>query len=315
MVDDRLRLVRRNTVEIIEESELEPLFKEKKHPVAYCGYETSGEVHLGHLVTITKLMDLMEAGCKIKVLFADWHTWLNQKGEWDFIHDQVKEWKAIFKKAGLKDAEFVLGSSFQRDLAYIDDILKMSLKTTMKRALRSMQEVARDIEHAKVSQLIYPFMQIEDIKALKLDIAYAGIEQRKIHMLARELLPELGWKAPLCIHTPLIPSIAKEGKMSSSDPESLISVKDSPESIRKKLNKAFCPEGVIKDNPVLAITGLIVFPRIDSLEVKRPEKFGGNLAFGSFDELSRSYEKKELHPQDLKKAVAEELISILGPLR
>ncbi|MFH1408507.1 MAG: tyrosine--tRNA ligase [Nanoarchaeota archaeon] len=304
-------LITQNTVEIIDESELAPLFKEKKHPIAYCGYETSGAVHLGHLVTITKLLDLEKAGCRIKVLFADYHTWLNQKGDWDFIRDQAKDWEKQFKKLGLKNAEFILGSSFQRNIDYMDDILKMSQKVTMNRALRSMQEIARDIEHAKVSQLIYPFMQVEDIKALKVDIAQAGIEQRKIHMLARELLPSMGWKAPLCVHTPLIPSLQKEGKMSSSEPNSLISVADDSETIKKKINKAYCPEGETKNNPLMAIAKLIVFPRKETLEIKRPEKWGGNLSFSSYNDLELSFNRKELHPQDIKQAIAGVLVEIL----
>lgn len=314
---ERFALMSRNAVEIISEDELKELAKSTTPPVVYCGYETSGEVHLGHLVTITKLIDFVNAGCKVKVLFADWHTWLNKKGDWDFIHEQVEKWTKIFKAAGLSKAEFVLGSSFQRDLDYIDDIMKLSLNTTLKRALRSMQEVGRDIEegHAQVSQMIYPLMQAVDIKALGVNIAYAGIEQRKIHMLAREMLPALGHPAPTCVHTPLVPSLRSKGKMSSSNPNSLISLKDDNEQVMKKLKKAHCEEGVIENNPVLSIAQLVIFPRIDKLVVERPEKFGGNLEFANYSELELSFEKKDLHPMDLKQAVAKELSKILEPIQ
>ena len=43
-------------------------------------FETSGDVHLGHLVTMSKLKDMEKAGFKVKVLFADWHTGLTGKG-------------------------------------------------------------------------------------------------------------------------------------------------------------------------------------------------------------------------------------------
>jgi tyrosyl-tRNA synthetase len=310
-----LELIKRNTVEIVEEKELIELFDRKKHPVTYCGYETSGPVHLGHLVTITKLMDLMKVGCKVKVLFADWHTYLNRKGEWDFIHEQAKAWQETFKKAGLSDAEFVLGSSFQRNLNYFDDLLKMSLDTTLQRALRSMQEIARDIEHAKVSQIIYPFMQVEDIKALGVEIAQAGIEQRKIHMLARELLPLLNYRAPVCVHSPLIPSLQKSGKMSSSVPESHIALNDPPEVIQKKVAKAYCPEALTEDNPIFAIAQLLILPRVGKLEVRRPAKHGGDITISSYDELNTLYLSKGLHPQDLKTAVAQALVEDLSIFR
>lgn len=313
--EEKLKLMRRNTVEIINEEELKQYASSDKPPRVYCGYETSGEVHLGHLVTITKLIDFENAGCEVQVLFADWHTWLNRKGTWEEIHELQKLWEKVFKAAGLKKTKFVTGSSFQRSLDYIDDLMSLSLGITLNRALRSMQEVGRDMEHAKVSQMIYPLMQANDIKAMGVDIAYSGIEQRKIHMLARELLPSIGYKAPTCVHTPLVPSLGKSGKMSSSVPESMISLRDDDKIITKKISKAHCPEGVIKDNPILSIAKLLVFPRIDSLKIERPEKFGGNLEYENYEALEKAFEGKELHPMDLKQAVSKELCLIIAPIR
>src|SRR3989344_5079132 len=176
---DKLELIKRNTEEVINEKDIPELLKKKK-PVTYCGYETSGAIHLGHLVTITKLLDLQKAGFQVKVLFADWHTYLNQKGDWDFIHKQVDFWKKGFKAGGLGKAEFILGSSFQRKQEYIDDVLKLATKITLNRGLRSMKQLARDLENAKISQVIYPLMQIVDIKHLGIDLVQAGVEQRKI---------------------------------------------------------------------------------------------------------------------------------------
>lgn len=312
---DKLELIKRNTVEIINEDNIPKLLK-KKSPVTYCGYEPSGEIHLGHLVTITKLMDLAKAGFHVKILLADWHAFLNQKGDWDFINEQVKIWKAGFIAAGLKDAEFVVGSSFQRKQEYIDDVFSIATKVTINRALRSMQQVARDIENAKVSQVLYPFMQIADIKHLNVELVQAGIEQRKIHMLGSEMFETIKYKTPVYVHTPLISSLKGPGsKMSSSDKESFISIRDSEESIKAKLNKAHCIAGEKNENPVLEIAKLIVFPRFDNFVVKRPEKFGGNLEFNSYEELEKAFVAKKLHPLDLKNSLAGYLAEIIEPIR
>jgi len=315
-ISSRVALIRRNAVEVVEEKELELLLEKKSRPVVYCGYEVSGEVHLGHLVTVSKLIDFQNANCKVIVLFADWHTWLNQKGSWEKIEQLTKLWKKVFVGLGLDKVEYILGSTFQRKSDYIDDVMRIAVKTTINRALRSMQEIARDIEHAKVSQVIYPFMQIVDMKALKVDIATAGIEQRKIHMLGREVLPDIGYKQVIYVHTPLVPSLqGPGGKMSSSIPESMVSVRDSPEEIKKKINKAYCPEGVVADNPVLAIAKLIIFPRVGSYKVERAEKFGGDLEFSSYAEMESAFVKKQLHPLDLKNSVVKYLVEILKPVR
>ena len=173
---EQLHLLTRNTAEVIGEEKLSEVLSKKK-PVVYCGYEPSGEMHLGHLVTITKLIDFQKAGFHVKVLLADWHAWLNRKGDWKFIGEQVLLWEKKFRAAGLTDAEFVVGSSFQRSPLFIDDVMQLSLKTTMNRALRSMVMVARDLENAHVSQVIYPLMQIADIKHLGVDVVTAGLEQ------------------------------------------------------------------------------------------------------------------------------------------
>ena len=80
MDDKRLQLIKRNVTEIVTEAELVSLLKKKKEPIVYCGYEPNGPMHLGHFVTITKLMDLEKAGFKIIILLADVHALLNRKG-------------------------------------------------------------------------------------------------------------------------------------------------------------------------------------------------------------------------------------------
>lgn len=315
-LDEKCNLVKRNTVEIVTEEELRQQLSSKKQPVTYCGYETSGELHIGHAVTATKLMDLEKAGAKVVVLLADWHAWLNKKGTWKELHESAEIMKKGFKALGLKNAKYVLGGDFQQTKEYQNDVLTMALHTSMDRALRSMQEIARDYEHAKVSQVIYPLMQVADIKHLKVTIAHGGIEQRKIHMLGREIIETINWPKFCCVHTPLINSLQGPGtKMSSSVPNSFISVRDSEDTVRKKLKEAYCKEGEVEGNPVLEIARLLIFPRVKEFAIKRPAKFGGDVSFKSADELEQTFAQKKLHPLDLKNAVAEELCEILAPAR
>ncbi len=302
-----------NVSEVITEEELEKLLEEKKpeETTIYCGYETSGKVHLGHLVTIMKLKQFQDSGFKIKILFADYHTWLNRKGDWDFIHRQVEEWKNTFKKIGLDKAEYILGSSFQKNTEYFNDILKLGLHININRGLKSMELVARDFEQAKISQIIYPLMQIADIKYLDVDIALGGMEQRKIHALGKDYSHIINKKNFIAIHTPLISSLLGEGKMSSSIPDSNISIDDTEEEIKRKIKKAHCPIEK-ENNPILDITKLIIFPYIkENFKIKRPEKFGGNITLKNYEELEQNYLEKKIHPLDLKNSVAEYLIRIL----
>lgn len=308
-------IVKRNAAEIVTEEELGLILKQGRTPVTYCGYETSGPVHIGTMVAVMKQIDFANAGLKVKVLFADLHTLLNRKGDEKWISEMAVYWRNCFEGLGLKNAEYVMGTDFEYNKEYIHDVLKLGLLTTVSRATRSMAEVARDLENAHVSQMIYPLMQIADIKALGVDIAHGGMEQRKIHMLARELLPEIGYRKPVCLHTPLLVSLQGPGcKMSSSKPETMIKVDDKPEDIKDKINKAYCPlekEG----NPILQIYEYILFPKLGSIEIRRPEKFGGDVNYMSYAELEAAYLTKKLHPMDLKNTASEKLSEILEPVR
>ena len=313
---DKVELIKRNADEILNEAGISKALKRKGAKV-YCGYEPSGEIHLGHLVTMTKLLDFQKAGVTPIVLLANWHAWLNKKGDWDFLDKQMKIWEKGMRAAGLTKAKFVKGTDFQRKEEYINDVMIMALGTTVNRGVRSMQTVARDIENAKISQIIYPLMQIEDIKALDLDFVAAGMDQRKIHALGIELFSKIGLKKkPVFVHTGIISSLKGPGaKMSSSSPESMISIRDSDEGIKKKINKAYCLSGEVKENPILDISRLVLFPIFEEIEIKRDEKFGGAVKYSSYEELEKDFSAKDLHPMDLKKAVAELLIDLIGPIR
>lgn len=310
----RLELIKKNTVEIITEQELKELLNKKKNPAVYCGYEPNGPMHLGHFVTITKLMELEKAGFKVKILLADVHAFLNRKGSEDEIKKEVENWRKTIKAIGL-NAEVILGSSFQFDKEYILDVMRLAQASTINRGLRSMQEIARDIENATISQLLYPLMQVVDIKHLKVDVAEGGIEQRKVHMIGRDMQNILKYPF-IAIHTPLITSLKGPGeKMSKSIPGSGISVIDSYEEIKKTIKNAYCPEKISEENPILEISKLIIFPRIKKFKITRDKKFGGNLELDNYEDLEKIYLEGKLHPLDLKNAVIEYLEEIIAPIR
>ncbi|GAG83356.1 unnamed protein product [marine sediment metagenome] len=78
---------------------------------------------------------------------------------------------------------------------------------------------------------------------------------------------------------------------------------------------AFCPEKQVDGNPVLEICKFVIFPELkgESFLIERPEKFGGNLEFGSYEELENAF-VKDLHPLDLKNATASYVNKILEPV-
>lgn len=312
-IEEKIQLIEQGTLEVIDKEELKDVLK-KEQPIAYTGYEPSGKIHLGHAVTVQKLKTLQKLGFKIKILLADYHAFLNGKGTVEEIAETAEYNKKCFEALGLDETtEFVYGSNFQLDPDYTTKVYQLATMTTLKRAKRSMDQVSRHDDNPKVASVIYPIMQTVDMAALEVDVALGGMEQRKIQMLARENLEKIDENVPVCIHTPLLHGLDGDAKMSSSK-GNFIAVDDSVEDITKKINKSYCPQGEIEDNPMIEIAETFVYPNQEKLLIKRPEKFGGDIEL-THDELIENFKNGDLHPMDLKTGIKDFLIEYLAPVR
>jgi len=315
-----IELIKRNTQEIVTEEELSGLAKKKK-PTAYIGFAPTGKLHIGYYVPLMKMKDFIDAGFDVTFLIADLHAHLDDlKSPWELLDARSKYYeegiKAMLKSLGAdaRKVKFVRGSSFQKKEKYTEDMLRMAAMVTLSRARRAAAEVVRFGEEPKLGGFIYPIMQALDVAHLKADVTFGGVDQRGNYMLARELLPELGYAKPVCVFTPLIPGLAGAGKMSASVPQSKIDILDVSADVEKKIADAFCPKEV-ETNGLLAFLKLVIFMASKKLAIDRDSIYGGKLTFDSYDKLEEEYVKGKLHPMDLKKAVAKEVNVLLSTVR
>ena len=105
--------------------------------------------------------------------------------------------------------------------------------------------------------------------------------------------------------------------MSSSEENSKIDLLDSRESIKKKIKTAFCEPGNIENNGLLSFAKHVLFPlsKTGKLLIERPEKWGGNLEYSTFEELETAFKEEKLHPGDLKDGINNLLDNLREPLR
>ncbi|MCW4036839.1 MAG: tyrosine--tRNA ligase [Candidatus Bathyarchaeota archaeon] len=337
--ETRFELCTRNLQEIITRDELRQLLETNDQPKGYVGFECSGLMHAGTgLIVGRKMLDYVEAGFDFVIFLADWHSWINNKlgGVMENIRAGGEYFKDCFTALGLPEGKvrYLWASELVEGEGYWEKIVRVMKSVSMRRVLRAMPIMGRtaDASDVEAAWTLYPAMQACDIFQMDLDAAGSGMDQRKVHVLAREVAQKLGFKAPVCLHSPLLPGlqdVAVEGtfdenasidrsikvKMSKSVEKGALWVNDEPNTIREKYRAAFCPPKQVEGNPVLDHARLVVFPQTGSLEVERSAKYGGDLYFESFEELAMAYGKGELHPLDLKNGVAEALIRILEPVR
>ncbi len=323
---DRFDLVTRHTDEVVTDEELEELLAEKS-PSVYIGYAPTGEMHIGHFTTMRKLADFLGAGLEVTVLIADLHAHLDdEKSPFDLLDARSRYYREAIE--GMIDAaggdpeaiQFVRGTEFELDPEYSLDIYRMAAETTLARTQRAASEVVRESDSPNLGGLLYPLMQTLDVRALDADIAYGGIDQRGIYMLSRELLPEYGSSAPVCLFAPLLSGLSG-GKMSASDASSKVNLTDSPETVAEKIDGAYCPAGELEENGVLEYLEHLVFPvlaeRGEQFVVERPDEYGGDIVYGpgEYGRLETDFVEGELHPADLKPAAGEYVSAVIDPVR
>jgi len=336
--ETRFNLVTRNLQEIITTDELRTLLQTNDHPRGYVGFEPSGIMHAGTgLIVGKKMSDFVDAGFHFIIYLAEWHGWINNKmgGVPENLAIAAEYFKDCFTALGLPPGrvEYLWASDIVDTKDYWEKVVRVMKSTTLRRTLRAMPIMGRsaDTSDVETAWALYPAMQASDIFQMDLDAACSGMDQRKVHMLAREVAPKLGFKTPVCLHNPLLPGLqqatmdgsfdedqgineAIRHKMSKSVARGAIWVNDTPQEIRDKYHEAFCPEKTVKDNPVLDHARMAVFPQLGELKIERPKKYGGDVTFSSFEELAEAYSRGGLHPLDLKKGVAESMIKLLEPV-
>ncbi|MGC9130531.1 MAG: tyrosine--tRNA ligase [Pyrobaculum sp.] len=349
-VEGRLALILRYpTEEILTVEELRELLQVGYRLNHYIGFEISGFIHIGTgIVSMSKVVDLQKAGVRTQVLLADIHSWLNNKlgGDLETIRRvAVTYYVETFKKiiealGGDPDAtRFVLGS----DLYHHNDeywllLMDITRNLTLSQVRHSLTILGRKMgESIPLAYLVYPPLQVADVFALSAHIPHGGIDQRRAHILARQVADKIRFYPmevdgrrikPVALHHRLLPALnistkpsskeeLSEMKMSKSIPQSAIFVHDTPEDIRQKVARAYCPPREVEYNPVLELLRISVFreERKEPFVLRRPQQYGGDIEAWSYEEVEAMYREGKIHPADLKNATAEALINLLEPVR
>ena len=341
-LEARVALVKEVGEEIVTEDDLRALLAAKPAPVAYDGFEPSGTAHIAQgVMRAINVNKMTRAGCRFKMFVADWHAWANNKmgGDLDKIQVTGKYLIEIWRATGmdLSKVEFVWASDFVADEEYWKKVMSVARESSLDRILRTTQIMGRgEKDKLSAAQVLYPCMQAADIFHLKADLTQLGMDQRKVNMLAREVGPKLGFWKPVVVSHHMLMGLqapppadappeerATAMKMSKSNPDTAIFMTDTREQVVAKLKKAYCPERQAAENPILEYYRHIVFPArgvlpiatYSDVVIERPEKFGGNLSFDSYEGLEAAFVAGKLHPMDAKSGAAKYVNLLLDPVR
>lgn len=345
---EKIALICRNCEEVLTEADLKNLIESGTELNHYIGFEISGLVHLGTgLISMGKIADFLKAGVKCKILLADFHSYLNNKlgGDWENIRWATENYFKAGLVASLRcfgveedQVEFITGRDlYKNNLVHWETFMEVGKHVTLSRNMRSVsimgKQQGKDVDMAT---LFYPPLQVADIFSLKANIVQAGMDQRKAHVVAKDVAKKLKINplknkkdeiiSPIAVHQNLIAGLTGPSenennsetlKMSKSKPNSAIFIHDTPGEIREKLKKAYGPPKETEFNPLINWVETLVFwgEKKGEFKISRDDKFGGNIVYTDIDELINDYKTGKLFPLDLKNGLADWLVEKLKPAR
>ena len=283
--DEKIALITKNLQEVLRPNIIEDVIKKENRPlkiywgvsvsricrtvpslIKYPGTATTGRPHCAYFVPIVKIAHFLRAGCIVKVLLADLHAILDNKG----VTHQLMKARADYYKftvtallksinVPIEKLEFVVGSSYQRSDPYVTNLYLLLGVVNSHQAQKAGAEVVKQTDIPLMNSLVYPLMQALDEESLGVDAELGGVDQRKIFTLSGESLPKIGYKARAHLMNPMVPGLSAE-KMSASDPDSKIDVLEESSVIQKKMKKAYSAPREVDGNSLIGLVQYVLLP-------------------------------------------------------
>ncbi|MDD5416448.1 MAG: tryptophan--tRNA ligase [Candidatus Aenigmarchaeota archaeon] len=219
-------------------------YDKKNYFYLYTGRGPSGHTHLGHLLPWIFTKELQDA--------------YNTKLVFQLTDDE----KFLFSSTlSVGDVEKFTNENILDIIAVGFDPKKTEIYTDMRNAKDFYPQAVRVAKHitfstakavfgfendSNIGKIFFTSMQavpafIESVnkgKNVPCLIPHA-IDQDPHFRVTRDILPKLGYYKPSSIQCKFIPGLGKDGKMSSSEPETCIFTIDTSKDIERKIKKAF----------------------------------------------------------------------------
>ncbi|KAM0901255.1 hypothetical protein ACQ4PT_020088 [Festuca glaucescens] len=333
----------RSIGECANQYELSPLLKKKTSPVCYVWCDPSPWMHItqGFLMALN-VNKLIKAGCKVKILMADWFAWLDWKIS--FIVQATGGDLSRMQTVGLYNAKTWKAAGMDLDgveLVWLSDLMcrnadeywPLAMDIARKSdvsAIQSWLRVHSSIHtrgHGNIdlysrrdfnaAEIFHPCLQSACILFQKTDIWLLGHIQTGAEMLARQYCNRMEMEnRPIALFNSMPRNLLERPQFCAvDDPNWAIFMEDDEEDVISKISDGFCPPEYAQGNPCLDYIKYIVLPWFGKFEVVRKGDNGGSKTFVNMEEFTADYESGGLHPSDVKQALAKAINMMLQPVR
>ena len=291
-IDEQLKVIKRGTVEVIQEPELRKKLERNKPLIVKAGFDPSApDIHLGHTVLLRKMRHFQDLGHQIVFLIGDFTGRIGDpsgqsKTRKALTRKEVEQnagtyEKQIFKILDKKKTKVVFNSTWC-DKMKTEELFSLMDKYTVARMLERDDFLKRYKSNKPITmqECMYPLIQGYDSVVLKADVELGGTDQKFNLLVGRNLQGDFGQEAQVVITMPLLEGTDGVDKMSKSL-SNYIGIEEAPEEIFGKIMS-------ISDDAMLKYYELLTDEPLDNLKA--------DLKSGT------------LHPKDAKKNLAKIII-------
>jgi len=291
-IDDQLALIRRGSVEILEESELRAKLAKGRPLRVKAGFDpTAADLHLGHTVLIRKLEHFQRLGHEVVFLIGDFTARIGDPSGRSETRPQLDDGEIARNAQTYQSQAFKILDRDKTEVRWnsewlgrlgAGDMLRLASEHTVARMLERDDFHKRFTSHQPIGihEFLYPLLQGYDSAELGADVELGGTDQKFNLLVGRDLQRSRGQEPQVVITMPLLEGLDGVQKMSKSLGNA-VGITDDPGDMYGK---------------IMSIS--------DELMVRYYELLGE----GDEGDLTRIRTGK-LHPMEAKKRLAAELVA------
>ncbi len=211
----------------------------------YTGLAPSGNMTIAHLVPFIFTKWLQESfGVEVYIQIPDEEKFLTRHDPnltLDKVHDLATEAALNILALGFDPGK----TKIFMDTDYAGFMYKQAVRISKYITFSIAKDAYGFGNDTNVGTLFYPSMQavpafmksVQEGRNIPCLIPL-GVDQDVHFRVARNAIDKLGYYKPAILHAKFLPGLKGEPKMSASDPDTAIYLSDTPEVVRKKVNKA-----------------------------------------------------------------------------
>jgi tyrosyl-tRNA synthetase len=294
-IHTQIELIKRGAVEVLPEEELLTKLKRGRPLKIKAGFDpTAPDLHLGHTVLIQKMKQFQDLGHDVIFLIGDFTGMIGDPSGKSETRKQLTREEVVtnaetYKQQIFKilDPKKTIIEFNHRWMEQLDAVglIELAAKYTVARMLEreDFKQRYQNQQPISIHEFLYPLVQGYDSVVLKADIELGGTDQRFNLLMGRELQREYGHEPQVVLTMPLLEGTDGVQKMSKSL-GNYIGINEAPEEIFGK---------------IMSISDELMWRYYELLSDKDLRQI---------QTLRCRVEEGKLHPMEIKKQLAKELV-------